>query len=144
MEVPNKVEERSHRVGVKNQAIASGLAATAKKLAETPPVRERGKGDKVEESYSMRVYVGERYVKNRAIAIGLAATAKKLAEMPPVRERGERDQVEGSYSVRVYLGEGDVKNQAITSGLAATAKKWAETPPVRDGEAGKGGRQGMM
>lgn len=42
MDVPNKVEERSHRVGVKNQAIASGLAATAKKLADTPPVREKG------------------------------------------------------------------------------------------------------
>ena len=52
--------------------------------------------------------------------------------------------MEESYSMRVYVEEGDVKNRAIASGLAATAKKWAETPPVRDGEAGKGGRQGMM
>lgn len=35
VEVTVKTEERSHRVGAKNQAIASGLAATAKKLSES-------------------------------------------------------------------------------------------------------------
>ncbi|KAL8611262.1 hypothetical protein ACOMHN_013693 [Nucella lapillus] len=34
--VPHKAEERVQRTGAKNQAIASGLAATAKKLEENP------------------------------------------------------------------------------------------------------------
>ncbi|KAK7493948.1 hypothetical protein BaRGS_00014830 [Batillaria attramentaria] len=41
VDVPQQATERTHRVGVKNQAVASGLAATAAKLAESPPVPKK-------------------------------------------------------------------------------------------------------
>ncbi|XP_070192316.1 lysine-specific demethylase 7B-like isoform X2 [Littorina saxatilis] len=63
--VPTKGEERSHRVGVKNQAIASGLAATAKKLSEAPPVPKKlgkkspgGKGKIVETEFEVKPLPG--------------------------------------------------------------------------------------
>ncbi|XP_076469256.1 lysine-specific demethylase phf2-like isoform X2 [Babylonia areolata] len=54
--VPNKGEERLQRVGAKNQAVVSGLAATAKKLEENPQLVKKvarkmsGGGGKARES----------------------------------------------------------------------------------------------
>ncbi|PVD24834.1 hypothetical protein C0Q70_15320 [Pomacea canaliculata] len=63
VDVPERREERSQRDGVKNQAVASGLAATAAKLAEMPipgvkTSKKHGKTKSVEKEFEIKPLPG--------------------------------------------------------------------------------------